>query len=607
MRNVVRKHHYLCPARTHLRQWVIVGRYDLNSGPRCRLLSRTGIALQIRGAKCKTTVKLKDLPQGPLDPVPRTAEDQDEGPTYPTVVRQARNNMRKFDKCVVLTRVGSFYELYFEQAVEYGPLLNLKVAQKKSKAGVPSVPMAGFPFFQLDRFLKILVQDLSKYVAISEEFANKPSDKVKSGGLMFDRRVTRIITPGTLIDEKFMDPDENNFVLAVQPLGHVGDPRFTDDRSEETRSSVVDPWWKEMRVGLAWLDLSTGEFLIQSTNLSTLPSAFARIGAKEVILSDGLDGSIQQMVAKMVDHDHRVLTYHAAKYAELPVSAWAPMLETPVSLDNAATFTPEEISAGSMLLTYVVDKVQGLDIRLQPPLRRQDFETMNIDKTSLKGLEILATSKEGIVGGKGSLLHSIRRTVTRSGSRLLKDWISSPSASRPVINARLDLVSLLLHDIQLREEIGKALRHSSDCQRLVQRFSLGRGDADDLISLLRTIEATDSIADILTKAICTSPGNPGPEATLPLQGLLYRFSLEGPRELAIRISDAIDEEGLLKTHRKEESESSRYISAAQDVLQNEGSMADLVDMPRAVRVKGAQQDLSGLETDEEDYWIMRKT
>ncbi|KAL8774744.1 MAG: hypothetical protein Q9209_000683 [Squamulea sp. 1 TL-2023] len=446
MRNVVRQYHHLCPGQTHLRKWTIVGRYNLDSRLRCCLLSQTGVAIQIRGAKCKTTVKLKDLPQGALDPVPHTAEDQDEGPTYPTVVRQARNNMRKFDNCVVLTRVGSFYELYFEQAIEYGPLLNLKVAQKKSKAGVPSVPMAGFPFFQLDRFLKILVQDLSKYVAISEEFANNPSDKVKSGGLMFDRRVSRVITPGTLIDEKFMDPDENNFLLAVQPLGHVGGPQFTDDRPEDTRSSVIDPWWKAMHVGLAWLDLSTGEFLLQCTNLSTLPSAFARIGAKEVILSDGLDGSIQQIVSKMVIHDHRVLTYHAAKYAELPVSAWTPMLETPVSLDDAATFTPEEVSAG----------------------RRPDLE-----------------------------------------------------------------------------------------------------------------------------------------ATLPLQGLLSRFTLEGPRDLAIRISDAIDEEGLLKTHRKEESENSRYISAAQDVLQNEGSAADLVDMPRAVRVKGAQQDFSGLETDEEDDWIIR--
>ncbi|KAL8862876.1 MAG: hypothetical protein Q9178_000818 [Gyalolechia marmorata] len=601
MRNVVQRYHRLLGTRTWPRPWPINHLRCLISWPRHSPWLEAGTAIPIRGAKSKTTVKFDDLPQGALEPILDTTEDEDKGPTYPTVVRQARNNMRKFDNCVVLTRVGSFYELYFEQATEYGPLLNLKVAQKRSKVGLPSVPM-------LDRFLKILVQDLCKYVAISEEFANDPSNKVKSGGLMFDRRVTRIITPGTLIDEKFMDPDENNFLLAVQPLEHVDVPQLAGGKPEELTGNVIESALNSVPVGLAWLDLSTGEFLTQSTNMTTLPSALARIGAKEVILSDGLHGSVQGMLSGFVEHDRRLLTYHPAKYAELPISAWASMLESPVPLADEAAFTPEETSAGSMLLTYVVHKLQGRDIRLQPPQRRRDSETMNIDKTSLKGLEVLATSKEGISGGKGSLLHTVRRTVTRSGSRLLKDWISSPSASLPVINARLDLVSHLLQEAQLREEIGNELRRSSDCQRLVQRFSLGRGDADDLISLLRTIETTDSIAAILQRATPSkSPVKSGFEATCPLQRLSCRFSLDDPRALAHRISSAIDEEGLLRNHRKEETESARYVSAAQDVLQSEASAAHFGGMPRAVRVKGVQQSFSEQETDEEDDWIMRRT
>lgn len=93
---------------------------------------------QVRGKKTRTVVKLDELPQGivvPSEPVP---PDEDE-PAYPTVVLQARRNMQKFDNCVLLTRVGGFYELYFDQADEYGPLLNLKVAQKKTSAG--PVPM----------------------------------------------------------------------------------------------------------------------------------------------------------------------------------------------------------------------------------------------------------------------------------------------------------------------------------------------------------------------------------------------------------------------------------------------------------------------------------
>lgn len=113
--------------------------------------------IQARGKKSKATVRLKDLPQGVLKPDNSFADWKNEGPAYPTVVQQARNNMRTFSDCVLLTRVGGFYEvclmlrgqllhgadnvlkLYFEHAEKYGPLLNLKVAQKKTTAGPVSM------------------------------------------------------------------------------------------------------------------------------------------------------------------------------------------------------------------------------------------------------------------------------------------------------------------------------------------------------------------------------------------------------------------------------------------------------------------------------------
>lgn len=93
---------------------------------------------QARGKKTKASIKLDDLPQGviPLEPLQL---EQDAPQSLPTVVLQARNNMRKFENCVLLTRVGGFYELYFEHAEEYGPLLNLKVADKKAGGGVVSM------------------------------------------------------------------------------------------------------------------------------------------------------------------------------------------------------------------------------------------------------------------------------------------------------------------------------------------------------------------------------------------------------------------------------------------------------------------------------------
>lgn len=269
-------------------------------------------------------------------------------------------------------------------------------------------------------------------MAISEEFANNVSGTVKSGGLLFDRRVTRTITPGTLIDEKFMDPYENNFLLAIHP-GHAGEPlQDTEDGSipSELKTGSVSPSLLSKSVGLAWLDLSTGDFFTQTTKLGTLPSAVARIGAREIVLSSGLGDSLRKSLSNLLESQRDLVTYHLNQLKGLSMSSWTPMLETEVLEKTQATFTHEEVASGSLLLSYVQERLQGMGIKLQPPVRRQDKETMSIDKNSMRALEILGTSKEGLGGGKGSLLHTVRRTVTTSGARLLKDWIGMSLLTR---------------------------------------------------------------------------------------------------------------------------------------------------------------------------------
>ena len=527
------------------------------------------------------------------------------------MVQQARDNMRKFDKCVLLTRVGGFYELYFEHAEKYGPLLNIKVAQKKTAAG--PVPMAGFPFFQLERFLKILVQDLNEFVAISEEFANDVYDKVKSGGLLFDRRVTRTITPGTLIDEKFMDPYENNFLLALYPPASSESTYTSEDNkipAELVKGSIL-PSLISRSIGMAWLDLSTGSFSTQTTTFGSLASAAARIGPREIVLVDDLEGGMKQSIIDILEHQRHLVTYHTAPTQALSMASWTPMLEREVPIESQPTFRKEEIAAGSLLLAYVKDRLQGAEIKLQPPFRRQDKDTMSIDKNSMRALEILETSKGGIGGGKGSLLHTVRRTVTKSGARLLREWIASPSMSLQVINARLDVVTLFFQDRALREEITNLLRRSYDSQRLVQKFSLGRGDADDLISLLRTIEVTSGIASLL-EAHSTLPEAVSETDSFDrkhrqsLHNLGCRLWLEEPKALAARIANAIDEDGLTESHRIEESKKADIISMAQGVLEKEGSSEDQAAMTQLSRSKIKQKPSTDQESEEQDAWVLRK-
>lgn len=287
--------------------------------------------------------------------------------------------------------------------------------------------MAGFPFFQLDRFLKILVQDLNKYVAISEEFVNPVEEKSKSGGLLFDRKVARVITPGTLIDEKFIDPSQNNFLLSLYvDTDHYEKP----SEKVENESSITHLLSSSSeRVGLAWMDLSTGDFYTQVTTTQMLPSAIARIGAREVVADQRLEELLGQELRMLVGIDHQPLTFFDGPRTAQPMSEWAEMLEAPVAPEIASSFTHEEVSAGFNLLEYVRGQLQGIGMKLQPPRRRHLDESMGIDRNSLRGLEILETARDSL--GKGSLLHAVRRTVTKSGARLLRDRLSMYSTLSP--------------------------------------------------------------------------------------------------------------------------------------------------------------------------------
>ncbi|KAI9828759.1 MAG: DNA mismatch repair ATPase msh1 [Thelocarpon impressellum] len=402
--------------------------------------------------------------------------------------------MRKFERCVLLTRVGSFYET--------------------------------------------LVQELEQHVAISEEVPNTASPKSKSGGLLFDRRVSRIVTPGTLIDERFMNTSQNNYLLAVSVYPTVA--------SEDTADS-----------------------------------------------SRGCEAN---------DGDHR-------PSASIPSSAdaWNPRIESPMSQSDAQKFTAEEIGAGTCLLDYVEVQLQGLQMRLQRPIRRQAEEIMSIDKNSMRALEIKSTLRDGVL--KGSLLHTMQLTVTNSGARLLSDWLTAPSTSLAVINGRLDLVSFFLEDETLREKITQSLGCSHDSQRLVQKFSLGRGDPEDLVSLSKTIVATREISTLLGQSCRDATDQFVLQSPSCVKDIMTRFDLDEPALLADRISRAIDDEGLMRRQRLHEDEAAGVIAMAQEVATSEGVQPrPAKGQKTAVEKSGhASATASASRVEDEDVWVMRRS
>lgn len=222
---------------------------------------------------------------------------------------------------------------------------------------------------------------------------------------MHDRRVSRIITPGTLIDENFMDPLSNNYVLTI----HIDDGALTSSASDLNHDTSV---------GLAWLDLSTGQFFTQRILLAEITSFLARVSPREIVLDEKLEAHNHIL---SVFRDDRQLVSYVAVPAVRPIEEWSMMLESPVPPSSADQFTEQEIAAGSCLLHYIGSRLQGSDLKLQPPARQLDL--MGIDRNTMRALEIKKTIRED--NFSGSLLHTVRRTATKGGARLLENWLGA--------------------------------------------------------------------------------------------------------------------------------------------------------------------------------------
>lgn len=443
---------------------------------------------------------------------------------------------------------------------------------------------------------------------------------------MHDRRVARIVTPGTLIDENFMDPYTNNYVMAIHVDATATASTGTSDRpydGDATLSALpaaqspptrlapaaltsaplasASPNLSSVALGLAWLDLSTGHFYTQPTTLAALSAALSRVAPREIVLDerlqllqqrgDGGSGSAAHPLFSILDEDRTQQQQQLITYASAPPAAaaetgaetshsrsallsdWTPVLESEIPAETVKDLTGDEISAGSLLLHYVKDRLQGLSMKLQPPVRYEGMQAMTIDKNSMRSLEIKQTVRDGVF--RGSLLHAIRRTVTKSGARLLNEWLSAPSTSLDVIVARQNLVSRFVQDEDLRDGITQLLRRSHDSHRLVQKFALGRGDPDDLLDLAKTIAATDDIVGLLRHAqpIHKDAANED-ETEKSLEAIAGRIQLERPLAIAKRIRDSVDEEGLIHQHEMDENEADAMMSLAEEVVQAEGSLEE---------------------------------
>ncbi|KAH9004188.1 muts domain V-domain-containing protein [Lactarius hatsudake] len=375
-------------------------------------------------------------------------------------------NLAKFPHCILLTRVGQFYESYFDQAAEVAGLLNIKLTSRKWDN--QTVLMCGFPLIHLQKHLNTLVQQSNRFVALSEEFARPGPPGTRP---LFDRRVVRIVTPGTLIDEPFLNHYENNYLLAISSDA---------SRSLEGHDDV----------GLAWIDVSTGEFFTKYTTMEYLYDDVTRIRPREVVLTKTMESVDSCSVRAIVQRECPVISYSDTVTPTPP----QPLVQSVLASDSVSehaeppttsTLSSHETSAVNLLTSYLQLNLLEFMPDLSAPNKEVAEARMEIDAHTLKSLEIQEGIQEG--GTSGTLLGCVKKTVTGGGTRLLTRWLCSPSASLSEINARQSLVAFFHARPHLRRDFRERLRGIDDVTRTVQKFLLGRGSTSDIAAISTAI------------------------------------------------------------------------------------------------------------------------
>ncbi|KAF9181269.1 DNA mismatch repair ATPase msh1 [Haplosporangium sp. Z 11] len=404
--------------------------------------------------------------------MPKTVESK---PRLTPLRKQILELEKAYHDCVLLVRVGEFYELYDHNALEYGPLLGLKMGSKVF--GGQSIPFTGFPIRQLDRHLETFVAKHHLKVALCEQFQDD-----QNGRSTFHRSVHRIITPGTLIDEQFLDQGENNWLLAV-----------ASDKSSHS-------------LGLSWLDLSTGDFFTQETTYDSFPNDLARIRPREIILNSYLKTEPEHEVRQIIHNMGQfVVSFEdmrsAAQMALQKENQILKEAEEQFGFDSRhlRPFSKREQSACLTILRYVNHTQMGRKPVVQQPIEWQDNSTLKIDKNTIEALELVRTLRDS--SRMGSLLHNMDRTKTKAGSRLLSNWLTSPLTNINRINARLDMVEFLGSDSHFMNDIDVYLAECSDAQRAIQKLALGQINPQDLVAIRITLEALQKIKDRMADKI----------------------------------------------------------------------------------------------------------
>ncbi len=377
------------------------------------------------------------------------------------MMRQYLSLKRQHPDALLLFRMGDFYELFFEDAEIAARVLGIALTSREK--GPNAVPMAGFPYHALESQLRRLVEAGFR-VAICEQV----EDPRQAKGLV-RREVVRIVTPGTITEDSLLEPGRHNYLAALAPVGD--------------------------RVGMAWADLSTGDFVLAELSVEEVSGELARIEPAECLVPDELpDDELRRLAC---DTPLRAVTRRPGWMFD--VERGAELLRAQLRTATLEGFgvpdeTPATGAAGALLEYLKETQKSSLD-HLQRVVWYARSQRMQIDAMTRRNLE-LVRSLVGR-GKRGTLLWVLDETATAMGARLLADWLAAPLLDLDQINERLDAVEELTLDHFLRQDVTDALRSLHDLERLSSRLAVGRATPKTLRALADTLSRLPRLKQLL--------------------------------------------------------------------------------------------------------------
>ncbi len=395
------------------------------------------------------------------------------------MMRQYEEAKQTSGDAILLFRMGDFYELFHDDAKVVSRVLGLTLTSRDK--GENPVPMAGFPHHQLEGYIGKLIR-AGYRVAVCEQVEDPKTAK----GIV-RREVQRIVSAGTLTEDALLDPRASNLLVAIC--------RHQEDRKRKQETPTPTD-----KIGVAWVELSTGRFEANSITLATLEDELARLEPSEVLVSeqdrplltrkDPIGTSSNVTAAPITvrpDWQFHFEESTAAIHRHFEVTNLAGMGWE--DDDQAA------IRAAGAAIAYLAETQRiGLDhIATLTPARNSRY--LEIDAATRRSLELSMNSRSG--ARNGTLLECIDACVTASGSRCVAQWLAAPLIDASQIDQRLESVTELARDNRLRETTRQLLKESYDLDRLVSRVATGRCGPRDLQQIGRTLEVLPRLKALL--------------------------------------------------------------------------------------------------------------